>query len=34
LGWPLLYSHSPAEVFDAQDFNALAKIVETIARRW
>jgi putative aminopeptidase FrvX len=34
LGWPLLYSHSPAEVFDAKDFNALAKIVETIARKW
>jgi putative aminopeptidase len=34
LGWPLLYSHSAAEEVDTQDFNALAKIIETIARKW
>src|SRR5215472_1433492 len=34
LGWPLLYSQSPSEVIDTMDFNALAKIVEIIARKW
>ena len=34
LGWPILYSNSPAEEIDTQDMNALAKIVETIAREW
>lgn len=34
LGWPLRYSHSPAEVIDLRDLDALAKIVATIARGW
>ena len=34
LGWPLRYSHSPAEVIDIKDLNALGKIVEAIARKW
>ena len=32
LGWPLRYSHSPAEVIDTEDLEALAKIVEVVAR--
>jgi putative aminopeptidase len=34
LGWPLRYSHSPAEVIDTRDLDALGKIVEVIARKW
>ena len=34
LGWPLRYSHSPAEVIDTKDLDALSKIVEVIARKW
>jgi len=34
LGWPLRYSHSPGEVIDLRDLDALAKIVAAIARRW
>jgi putative aminopeptidase FrvX len=34
LGWPLRYSHSPAEVVDTQDVDALGKIVAVIARQW
>lgn len=34
LGWPLRYSHSPAEVIDTRDLDALARIVATIARGW
>jgi putative aminopeptidase len=34
LGWPLRYSHSPAELIDTRDFDALGKIVEVLARRW
>ena len=34
LGWPLRYSHSPAEVIDTKDLDALGKIVEVIARKW
>ena len=34
LGWPLRYSHSPAEVLDTRDFDALAKIVAVLARQW
>jgi putative aminopeptidase FrvX len=34
LGWPLRYSHSPAEVIDTRDLDALARIVATIARSW
>lgn len=34
LGWPLRYSHSPGEVIDTKDLDALGKIVEVIARKW
>jgi putative aminopeptidase len=34
LGWPLRYSHSPGEVIDTKDLDALAKIVEVLARKW
>ncbi len=34
LGWPLRYSHSPAEVIDTRDVDALARIIEVIARSW
>ena len=34
LGWPLRYSHSPAEVIDTRDVDALARIVGVIATSW
>jgi putative aminopeptidase len=34
LGWPLRYSHSPAEVIDTRDVDALGRIVTAIARSW
>jgi putative aminopeptidase len=34
LGWPLRYSHSPAEVIDTRDVDALARIIAVIARNW
>ncbi len=34
LGWPLRYSHSPGEVADTRDVEALARIVGAIARSW
>ena len=34
LGWPLRYSHSPGEVIDTRDLNALARIIAQIARSW
>jgi putative aminopeptidase FrvX len=34
LGWPLRYSHSPAEVIDTRDVDALARIVAVIAKSW
>ena len=34
LGWPLRYSHSPAELIDTRDVDSLARVVETIARSW
>ena len=34
LGWPLRYSHSPGEVVDTRDVDALARIVGAIARAW
>jgi len=34
LGWPLRYSHSPGEVIDTKDADALSKIVEVIAKSW
>ncbi len=34
LGWPLRYSHSPAEVIDSRDVDSLARIITVIARSW
>jgi putative aminopeptidase FrvX len=34
LGWPLRYAHSPGEVIDTKDLDALGKIVEVLAREW
>lgn len=34
LGWPLRYSHSPAEVVDTRDVDALAHIVTAITKGW
>jgi putative aminopeptidase FrvX len=34
LGWPLRYSHSPAEVIDTRDVDSLAHIITAIAKSW
>ena len=34
LGWPLRYSHSPAEVVDVRDVDALGKIITAVMRTW
>jgi putative aminopeptidase FrvX len=34
VGWPLRYSHSPGEVVDTRDVDALARIVAAVARQW
>jgi putative aminopeptidase FrvX len=34
MGWPLRYAHSPGEVIDTKDVDALGKIIEVIARNW
>ncbi len=34
LGWPLRYSHSPAEVIDTHDVDSLARIITAIAKSW
>jgi putative aminopeptidase FrvX len=34
VGWPLRYSHSPAEVIDLRDLVALADLTLAIAERW
>jgi putative aminopeptidase FrvX len=34
VGWPLRYSHSPAEVIDLRDLDALARIVTEVAGNW
>jgi len=34
LGWPLRYSHSPAEVIDSRDVDSLARIITVIAKSW
>jgi putative aminopeptidase FrvX len=34
IGWPLRYSHSPAEVIDVRDLDALSKIIAVVARNW
>jgi putative aminopeptidase FrvX len=33
-GWPLRYSHSPAEVIDLKDLVAMADLTLAIAERW
>jgi len=34
IGWPLRYSHSPAELIDLRDVAHLAELVQAIAERW
>ena len=34
IGWPLRYSHSPAEVVDLVDVAGLAVMVRLVAERW
>lgn len=34
LGWPLRYSHSPAEVIDLRDVVSLADMIQAVAERW
>ena len=34
LGWPLRYSHSPAEVVDLRDVASLASLVQAVAETW
>ncbi|HEV2197073.1 MAG TPA: M20/M25/M40 family metallo-hydrolase [Candidatus Acidoferrum sp.] len=34
LGWPLRYSHSPGEVIDTRDLDALSKIITVLAKSW
>jgi len=34
IGWPLRYSHSPAEVIDLRDVASLADLVLALAERW
>jgi putative aminopeptidase len=34
LGWPLRYSHSPAEVIDTRDVDSLGRIITAIAKSW
>jgi putative aminopeptidase len=34
IGWPLRYSHSPAEVVDLKDVASLADIIQAVAESW
>ena len=34
LGWPLRCSHSPGEVIDTRDLDALSEILAVLARKW
>ena len=34
LSWPLRYSHSPGEVIDTRDLDALSKIIAVLAKKW
>jgi putative aminopeptidase len=34
IGWPLRYSHSPAETIDLRDVVSLAEIIRVVAERW
>jgi putative aminopeptidase FrvX len=34
IGWPLRYSHSPAETIDLRDVVSLARMIHAVAERW
>jgi putative aminopeptidase FrvX len=34
MGWPLRYSHSPAEVIDLKDLDSLTNAVVSVSRKW
>ena len=34
IGWPLRYSHSPAETIDLVDVASLAEVIRAVAERW
>jgi putative aminopeptidase FrvX len=34
LSWPLRYAHSPAEVIDLKDVQALAQLIQAVAEDW
>ncbi len=34
VSWPLRYSHSPAEVIDLRDVEALARLIQAVAEDW
>ena len=34
MGWPLRYSHSPGEVIDTRDLDALARVLAAVAKSW
>ncbi|HEY3012840.1 MAG TPA: M20/M25/M40 family metallo-hydrolase [Gemmatimonadales bacterium] len=34
IGWPLRYSHSPAETIDLRDVASLADLIQAVAERW
>jgi putative aminopeptidase len=34
IGWPLRYSHSPAETVDLRDVASLADMIQVVAERW
>ena len=34
LSWPLRYAHSPAEVIDLRDVQALARLIQAVAEDW
>jgi putative aminopeptidase FrvX len=34
IGWPLRYSHSPAETIDLRDAASLADMIQAVAERW
>jgi putative aminopeptidase FrvX len=34
VGWPLRYSHSPAETMDLRDLVSLARMVQAVAEGW
>jgi putative aminopeptidase FrvX len=34
IGWPLRYSHSPAETIDLRDVTSLAAMIQAVAEGW